>query len=345
MSYVSDRFSTFVTLKNSGFIKTDKIKIEYRSINEQNKYNFYRAMREYSWESLLGIADPNECYTKFSSDLYLMNATSFLINSIRKKELDIRKPYITREICDLTKNKHRLQRLFNLRPIKYGDEYRRIRNLVIKKIRDARDTYCNSKLEESNSDGKGIWKTLYTVLYRNSFSNSSSNFVTDEQETFDNNLFASKMNEYFSNVGERLASDFSISPSNDNDCVHFLGEPMQESTVYEVMSSIKNSAHGYDQNPIRICKDYFRFIGCVTKYCNSTLQLGEFPKELQIDKVKCLFEASNKKLINTFRPISLLPSFSKIIEKFATLQLINFFESRNLLSNSQSSFRSNRSTE
>ena len=90
-------------------------------------------MREYPWETLLDIADPNECYTKFSSDLYLMYDTNFPLKSIRKKELDIRKPYITREITDLIKNKHRLQRLFNRRPIKYGDEYRRIRNLVTKK--------------------------------------------------------------------------------------------------------------------------------------------------------------------------------------------------------------------
>ena len=37
----------------------------------------------------------------------------------------------------------------------------------LKNIRDARDTYYNSKLEESNGDGKGIWKTLNTVLNRN----------------------------------------------------------------------------------------------------------------------------------------------------------------------------------
>ena len=355
MSDVSDHFSTFVTLKNSGFIKNNNIKIEYRSRNEQNKYNFYCAMREYPWESLLDIADPNECYTKFSSDLYLMYDTYFPLKSIRKKELDIRKPYITREITDLIKNKHRLQRLFNRRPIKYGDEYRRIRNLVTKKIRDARDTYYNNKLEESTGDGKGIWKTLNAVLNRNSFSDTSSKFVIDEQETFDNNLIASKMNEYFSNVGERLASDFSSPPSNDNDFVHYLGEPLQESfsfesvsesTVYEIILSIKNSSPGYDQIPIQIYKEYFRFIGClITKICNSSLQLGEFPKELQIAKVKCLFKSGDKKLIKNYRPISLLPSFSKIIEKIATLQLIHFFESRNLLSNSQFGFRSNRSTE
>ena len=56
-------------------------------------------------------------------------------------------------------------------------------------------------------------------------------------------------------------------------------------------------------------------------------------------------KAGDKKFIKNYRPISLLPSFSRIIEKIAALQLIHFFELRNLLSDSQFSFRINRSTE
>ena len=100
-------------------------------------------------------------------------------------------------------------------------------------------------------------------MIRYSFSNTSSKFVIDEEETFDNNIIASKMNEYYSNVEERLASDSSSSPLNENDYVHLLGEPLQESlnfepvsesTVFEIMLSIKNSAHGYDQIPIKMYK-------------------------------------------------------------------------------------------
>ena len=74
--------------------------------------------------------------------------------------------------------------------------------------------------------------------------------------------------------------------------MHYLGEHLQEtfssesvseSTVYELNLSIKNSASGYDQIPIQIYKEYFRFIGCViTKICNSSLQPGEFPQELKL---------------------------------------------------------------
>ena len=116
--------------------------------------------------------------------------------------------------------------------------------------------------------------------------------------------------------------------------VHYFGEvlheylnfePVSESTVYETMILIKHFAHWYDQIPIQIHKEYLRFIRCViTKIYNSTLQFGEFPQELQIAKVKRSFKTGGKKLIKNYRPISYLSSFSKIIEKIATLHLIFF---------------------
>ena len=355
LSDVSDHFTTFIVLKHCSMIKSNSMKMEYRARNEQNKNNFYCAMRDYPWNNLLNLSNLNECYTKFANDLYLMYDANFPLKTIRKKELDIHKPYITREIADMIKKKHRLQRLFHRKPIKYGDEYRRLRNMVTKRIREARINFYHNKLEDSGGDNKGVWNTLNALLNRNSYGDASTNFVIEEHETSDENLIASKMNEYFSNVGKQLASNFGDAPLNSNEYLSFLGEPLpepfifepvSESMVYEVLLSIKNSAHGYDKIPIQIYREYFSFIGpVVTKICNSSILLGEFPKELQIAKVKCIFKAGDKKVIKNYRPISILPSFSKIIEKIVTFQLIHFFESRNLLTNSQFGFRRNRSTE
>ena len=60
--------------------------------------------------------------------------------------MDILKPYLTREIKALIKEKHRLQRLFNRRPLTYGNEFRRLRNQVNLVIRNAEANYFKSKL-------------------------------------------------------------------------------------------------------------------------------------------------------------------------------------------------------
>ena len=48
---------------------------------------------------------------------------------------------------------------------------------------------------------------------------------------------------------------------------------------------------------------------------------------------------------NNFRPISILPAVSKILEKAVHHQLMNYIEGNNLLSDNQFGYRSMRSTE
>ena len=49
--------------------------------------------------------------------------------------------------------------------------------------------------------------------------------------------------------------------------------------------------------------------------------------------------------MNNYRPISLLPVFSKIFEKVVQKQLYDYLMTNNLLSESQHGFRENHSTE
>ena len=73
---------------------------------------------------------------------------------------------------------------------------------------------------------------------------------------------------------------------------------------------------------------------------------GIFPDKLKIAKVVPIFKKGDKLNINNYRPISLLPAISKVIEKIMADQLSEFFENMKLLSNSQYyGFRSGHSTE
>ena len=58
-----------------------------------------------------------------------------------------------------------------------------------------------------------------------------------------------------------------------------------------------------------------------------------------------MFKAGNRNILRNYRPISILSSFSKILEKVASLQLVHYFESNAILNSSQFGFRTNRSTE
>ena len=78
---------------------------------------------------------------------------------------------------------------------------------------------------------------------------------------------------------------------------------------------------------------------------NQVLNNGIFPDKLNIAKVVPIFKKGDSALTTNYRPISLLPVVSKVIEKYIYNQLSLYVESNKLFSDSQYGFRPNHSTE
>ena len=75
------------------------------------------------------------------------------------------------------------------------------------------------------------------------------------------------------------------------------------------------------------------------------LNTGIFPDELNIAKVIPLFKKDDPKLLKNYRPISLLPTISKVIEKIIFTQLSTYFNENKLIFDNQYGFRPKHSTE
>jgi len=61
--------------------------------------------------------------------------------------------------------------------------------------------------------------------------------------------------------------------------------------------------------------------------------------------MKPLYKKGERMDISNYRPISLLPSFSKILKKIIFRRLIHYFDYNKILAKEQFGFRSNTSTE
>ena len=73
-------------------------------------------------------------------------------------------------------------------------------------------------------------------------------------------------------------------------------------------------------------------------------QSGTVPSVWKAAKVTPIFKSGNHELPENYRPVSVLPVLSKILEKAVHRQFIDFLDSNNLLSESQFGFRKRRST-
>ena len=65
---------------------------------------------------------------------------------------------------------------------------------------------------------------------------------------------------------------------------------------------------------------------------------------MKLAKVIPIFKSGNNKLFNNYRPISILPAYSKLMEKIVAKNLVNFLEKNSILYDHQYGFRKKHST-
>ena len=86
------------------------------------------------------------------------------------------------------------------------------------------------------------------------------------------------------------------------------------------------------------------YIDPITLLINQSIQQGVFPDELKIARVIPLYKGDNNQLIHNYRPISILPFFSRIFEKIVFKHVLRFLDDNNILYEYQFGFRKHHST-
>ena len=78
---------------------------------------------------------------------------------------------------------------------------------------------------------------------------------------------------------------------------------------------------------------------------NLSLQTGIFPGKLKIARITPLFKGGENYELGNYRPISVLPCFSKILEKIMYNRLYKYLTDNNMLYKKQFGFQEGHSTE
>jgi hypothetical protein len=123
-------------------------------------------------------------------------------------------------------------------------------------------------------------------------------------------------------------------------------EPVNTSDILNVVIKMKGkTSSGHDHIPMKIVKSSIHIIqDALTHIINRSHMTGLIPSPLKIAKVVPVYKSGDDTKLNNYRPISLLPSFSKIFEKIVFNKICKFFNSKNLFYKHQYGFRSNHST-
>ena len=242
----------------------------------------------------------------------------------------------------------------NCKRKKQWTEYKKYRNKTRQLIRASKRKHFSESISKSK-DTKHIWAHLRTL---NGDSKASNNRLPEEliidNECITNSAeIAQKLNTYFSSIANILNQNDNEAPSlNTEKISQYVNNKIPNDTFFtipfitpeQVTNYINkldcSKATGLDGIGPRILKIAACAISpSIAKLINKSIATGCFPSQLKQAKVLPIFKGGTKSDPSNYRPISILPTISKIFEKHVNKHLMGFLNKHKLLHESQSGFR------
>jgi len=212
-------------------------------------------------------------------------------------------------------------------------------------ITDKREHY-RKIIMTAGTNTKKVWQII------NSFRNHKNvNSVVSIDNLPLNSNICDTISNFFSNTVKDIVSSFVSSQnycfsnvSYTFDCFCF--QEVNHDVTLFYLKSIKSSSNSSGSLPTSIIKlNLNTFALHFTHFFNSFIRNSNFPEIWKIGKVVPLPKKNNSTEISNLRPITILPSISKIFERILCKQITSYIDKHNLLDDRQFGFRKHRSCE
>ena len=116
----------------------------------------------------------------------------------------------------------------------------------------------------------------------------------------------------------------------------FLDAILENKVLNDIKLLNASIASGLDDVSPKVVKTIANYIvKPITHIFNWSFLTGIILNALKIARVTAMYKANSKENFSNYRPISVLPCFSKILEKLIYKRAITFLNKNNILSNNQ----------
>jgi exonuclease III len=353
---ISDHFPIFhvISAKND---KVTQKPVYKRNFCNANVERFNETLRNLYWRDILDCEDPQTCSDSFYStfiDLFNLHfpLKMFKFNkNFHKKESWFSNGLLTSrsQKIKLCTASIRDPTLFNI------NAYKMYRNIYNRLLKASKKIYFEEKLSLHKSDLRKTWQTLREATGKlNDKSSIVESLLINNVLSNDKNKMADAFNEHFTSMAGKIAEKI-VPTDRPPDLNHkifnclFTTSNSQISTD-EIVTLVKNLKPKTSLDMNGVSTSLIK--KCILSICeplrhifNLSFTTGIVPKQFKVAKIIPIFKSGDKNSIDNYRPISLLCSFSKILEKLMANRLTEYIVDNNILSNSQFGFRKGHSTE
>ena len=337
---ISDHCFTYCAY-NLKRVKFKPYVVKRRDFRNFDKVAFHQSIELEPWENILCVDSVddkvtvlenqiNNCLDKFAP------YKSFVVSNKSAT------PWITDEILEKMDERDGCKDTFNKTgENKYWEAYKYLRNKVTAMMRASQKKVFNDTINSKISDSAAFYKAAEKLhVIPNKKSKPNFNFSADALNkafTSNNNK---KLNEDF--INSRISNLY----KRTNPCIHkFSFQPVSEEEVVKIVKSIKSKSSGIDGINISTILLFLpRITTVLTNIINTSFELNQFPERWKKALITPIPKCDVPLQESDFRPISLLPTFSKILEKAANIQIVAYLLKHDLLDPYQSAYRKNHST-
>ena len=216
--------------------------------------------------------------------------------------------------------------------------------------------YYTNKLKENMENTKKMWKIINEILKKQKHKGAIITHINiNGVKTYDTRKIANEFGKHYSTIGSNLASSIG---KGINRISHYLDQiptnhhnmMMTFTTQEEIKQLINNlpnkTSCGHDQISNELLKTLANSISYpLSNIFNQSISEGIYPDQMKLAEIIPLYKGKDTDKVINYRPISLLVTISKVIEKLIYKRMIKFIDKYNLLYDSQYGFRTKRSCE
>ncbi|KAL4238884.1 hypothetical protein ACF0H5_003591 [Mactra antiquata] len=346
---LSDHYPICFTRKTS--IKSDgpmHKMISYRNVKNFNEELFLQDLQYQPWSTIDIYDDPNDALDYFVQ-LFTKTLDNHAPIKSKRVKYSNQPEWYTSDIKSDIKQRDRYKACGDY------ENFKLYRNRVRNKIRKSKKQLVSESIKNNHKQNPSkLWKTLKDLT--GTSSKTQSNFINDDygNPILDHKQMADTFNDFFINIVQSFQSD----ASSNNNCADSTPNPntgqtafeiplLQESFVEKQLLNInQKKATGLDGLSPKFLRLSAKVISKpVTKIMNLSVTKNIFPNHFKIAKVTPIHKKGATSDKSNYRPISILPVLSKIIERHVAYHIKSYLEEHNLLYENQSGFRTNHSCE
>lgn len=323
---------------------------QLRKINQQNRDAFNNKLAEMNWDTVFDQTSPEAAFYSFDSKIKDCYEECFPFTTVKITDKQKQsEPWITKAILISRKNKNKLAaKKVNKPSVENTTKFKEFNKLYRAVCRKAKANYFKEKFTEYSKNMKKTWSTLRDIYGSKKSKPDIPNVFMDNGQIFTGDReIAEGFNNFFVNIGPNLAKKIQESDTKFSD---YLSNPVDETftfanvtptIVFETLNHIKSkSSAGTDSVSSKLLKEIMpNIINPIVYLFNLSLKTGFVPDSFKCAKIIPIYKSEEKTQFTNYRPISLLSSFSKLLEKIIARQIFRYLDKFKILYSHQYGFR------